>query len=129
MRERSHNKALDLTYAVALDDEGSGLAFVGIGGDRGQAFDLHLRPPERQNELTRRIQDKLSAAAKKAEVNTTVSPLPTPSPSLTPPTVATAAVPFRPSSYSRFSFGPAFVHVHFRDKKFARVYIGSSASR
>ena len=47
---------------------------------------------ERQNELTRRIQQKLSVAAKKTEVNAVVPPVPsTPTPQM-PPTVS-AKVP------------------------------------
>ena len=47
---------------------------------------------ERQNELTRRIQQKLSVAAKKTEVNSVVPPIPsTPTPQM-PPTVS-AKVP------------------------------------
>jgi integrase len=45
---------------------------------------------ERQNELTRRIQQKLSGAAKKTEVNAVVPVPTTPTPPQAPPTVATA---------------------------------------
>jgi len=45
---------------------------------------------ERQNELTRRIQERLSVAAKKPELSAVV-PAPTkPTPPQAPPTVATA---------------------------------------
>jgi len=46
--------------------------------------------PERQNELTRRIQEKLSSAAPKAGLRVVVPPPPTPTTAQEPPTVATA---------------------------------------
>ena len=48
--------------------------------------------PERQNELTRRIQEKLSAAAKKLDESATKTPPPTPSAPEAPPSLATTAL-------------------------------------
>jgi integrase len=46
--------------------------------------------PERQNELTRRIQEKLSSAAPKTGLRVVIPPPPTPTTAQEPPTVATA---------------------------------------
>src|SRR5437016_3079755 len=43
LHQRRDDEALDFHVAmVALDDEGTGLGFIGIVGDGGEAFDLNF---------------------------------------------------------------------------------------